>query len=70
MYKFRGVLYPDFYWDYLEYNWLYPEYNYSVVLYNEKFEEFAVILYRAEKDIPLEYFEQLFTNDKFEWVQV
>lgn len=68
-YRFRGVLYPELCLVYPEYNWLYPEYNYSVVLYNEKFEEFSVILYRAEQDIPLEYFENLFTLDKFETLE-
>ena len=69
-YRFRGTLYPDLYLLHPEYNLLYPEYNFSVVLYSEEFEEFAVILYRTEKDIPLEYFERLFTLDKFEWLQV
>lgn len=51
----------------------FPQYNYVVVLYqkNDKGSSYvsAEIYYYAEQDIPIEYFEKLFTNDKFEWVQ-
>ena len=61
---------------YVKYKYIdknFPQYNYVVVLYqkNDKGSSYvsAEIYYYAEQDIPIEYFEKLFTNDKFEWVQ-
>lgn len=53
---------------------LYPEYNYVVVVYrilpNDLHYEFLKIYYQANNDIPLEYFENLFSPDKFEWIVI